>query len=755
MRFPAVNDCQSIPELVRLRAALHPTRVAAIYVDDDGSTSQLLYQDLWQKSLNVAASLATLTPASVPHAPLDAPRVMLIHPPGLDFLTSFIGAQIAGWIPVPTSYPKPYRAMPRVDAVAQNCSPSAILSTRQTIDAIDRRKLDVAAASLPMIACDEAPELIGDNDWQGQLPESSIALLQYTSGSTSEPKGVIVSQANVIANLKAIAQAFHVDVDLSDKNECTSAVSWLPFFHDMGLIGGVLAPIYCGYRSIFMSPQSFIQRPIRWFQLISQYKAVISGGPNFAYELCADRIAPSQAESLDLSSWNVAFCGAEPIRARTLHTFAQRFSPLGFRDSAFLPCYGLAEATLIAAGSDGPQTPKVMEVSREALRDLRVETVTETKPRRSKQVAGQKSDTVSLVACGIAALGTQVKIVDPDSCMELEEKQIGEIWLQGESITSGYWNRADENVSRFGNIKPAPSVKSATRWFRKAAPQEAQLPASGINTLRPSYLRTGDLGYLHDGQLYVTGRIKDIVIVRGRNYAPQDIELSVSSLGESIQGKAVAISIDGPRAESLALIVEIARDTPAGRHLSIVRNIRRAIISDHEVDPRVVLLVRPGTIPVTTSGKVQRSECRRRMLDGTLESRYRWERSGGTESPPLPIPELPTVASSQDRDLIESHVRDWLKAWLIARVGIAPDEIQLSKQFDEYGLDSLTAVELSGELEDWSGVELTPTNAWEHPSIQSMASLVTDGLISMLHDPSLPLQAEPDLQVHSWPTTAK
>jgi acyl-CoA synthetase (AMP-forming)/AMP-acid ligase II/acyl carrier protein len=754
MHSLAVNDCQSIPELVHFRASLHPTRVAAIYVDDEGVTSQLTYQDLWQKSSAIAESLTALGPA--PHADSadEAPRAMLIHPPGLDFLTSFIGVQLAGWIPVPTSYPKPHRPMPRVDAVARNCAPAAILSTRQTIDSIDRRKLDAAAASLPMIACDDVPSATGRLDWQSRLQESSIALLQYTSGSTSEPKGVIVSQRNVMANLSAIARSFHLEIDHSTGEDCISAVSWLPFFHDMGLIGGVLAPIFCGYRSIFMSPQSFIQRPIRWFQLISQYQAVISGGPNFAYELCADRIAPNQTESLDLRSWKVAFCGAEPIRARTLHAFAQRFNPLGFRDSAFLPCYGLAEATLIATGSDGPGTPQVMEISREALRDLRVESMAEAKTRRHKPSVSQKSESVSLVACGIPALGTQVKIVDPDSCLEMGETQIGEIWLQGDSVTSGYWNRAEENASRFAAIKLAPSAKPSSRWFRKSAARVDLPQDSTNNVLHQCYLRTGDLGYLHEGQLYVTGRIKDTVIVRGRNYAPQDIELTVSSIGESVQGKVAAIAIDGPRAESLAVIVEIARDTPANRYLSLVRDIRRSIIEDHEVDPRVVLLVRPGTIPVTTSGKLQRSECRRRMLDGALEPRYRWERSGGTESPPLPIPDLPAIASPRDREVIESHVRNWLKAWLVARVGIEPSEIQLDKQFDEYGLDSLTAVELSGELEDWSGVELTPTNAWEHPSIDSMASLVTDGLLGTLSEATQAIQAESDLPVHSYPSNA-
>ena len=747
MRFPSVNDCQSVPELIHFRATLHPTRVAAVFVDDAGLASQLTYGQLWEKSLAVAAHLIELAPDAGLGQPVESPRAVLVHPPGLEFLSAFIGSQLAGWIPVPTSYPKPFREMPRVDAVSRNCSPTAILSTRQTIETIDRRKLTPAAASLPLIACDEAPPVLGDIDWQRRSSSSSISLLQYTSGSTSEPKGVIVSQRNVMANLKAIGKAFHLECDESAEEDCVTAVSWLPFFHDMGLIGGVLAPIFNGYRCIFMSPQSFIQRPIRWFQLISQYQASVSGGPNFAYELCADRIAPNQVETLDLRSWRVAFCGAEPIRAQTLHSFSQRFSSLGFRDSSFLPCYGLAEATLLAAGTDGPRRPHVAKLNRQALRELRVESLDDPATRRPKQGDIRKANEVALVSCGSPGLDMQLKIVDPNSLEELGEKQIGEIWLEGPSVTAGYWNRPEENEARFGTIKASSKAAGLPRWFRKAV-KANNVGVASEQSSTPRYLRTGDLGYMHEGQLFVTGRIKDIIIVRGRNYAPQDIELSAASVGLPIQGKVVAVSIDGPRAESLAIIAEISRDASPQCYLSLVRDIRRMIINDHEIDPRVVLLVRPGTVPVTTSGKVQRSECQKRLLAGTFEPRFRWERSGGAESPPLPIPELPVVVGPDDREEIESHVRGWLQAWLVARAGIDPSEIAPDRQFDEYGLDSLTAVELSGELEDWSGVELTPTNAWEHPSIDSMAKLITDGLLHTANDLDTP-QGESEMQIPS------
>lgn len=728
MRFSSANDCPTLPELLRFRAARHPQRAAAIFVDDDGNETRLTYAQLWQQSITVANALSPLAVANRSHGPLEAPRALLLFPPGLEFLPAFMGAQLAGWIPVPTSYPKPHRAMPRLNSVARDCSPGAILTSSQTLSTLDTRHLDPVAAALPMVAVDSPAMLSGNLNWETSdvVSPESIALLQYTSGSTNEPKGVIVSQRNVMANLAAIASSFGLESDHSAADHAPTAVSWLPYFHDMGLVGGVLAPLFLGYRSVFTSPQSFVLRPIRWLKLISDYQASVSGGPNFAYELCADRIAPSQMQSLDLSSLRVAYCGAEPIRARTLHTFTQRFSSVGFRKSSFYPCYGLAEATLLAAGGAGPGIPRVIELDRSALRESRVELLS----GRSKRAA------LALVACGSATSGTSLKIVDPETAIELPERSIGEVWLQGDSITAGYWNRPEENARRFGTLKVSRKPGLMNRWFHRGHMSPSALsatPAESSATPEPNYLRTGDLGFLDDGLLYITGRIKDIVIIRGRNYAPQDIEQSVLDLGAPLQGRCVAISVEGPRAEGLAIIAEVARDASEASFHMLVRNIRRAVIDEHEIDPRLVLLVRPGSIPMTTSGKVQRSACRTDLIHGRLPSRYRWERSGGAESPPLPIPKLPAVVRASDQGEIEALIRDWLSQWLISRVGIEPVEIESDRRFDDYGLDSLTAVELSGELEDWSGVELTPANAWEHPTIASMAQWVASGLI----DPEL------------------
>ncbi len=746
MRLSPLADCRSLADLLQARAQLHADRSAAVFLHDSGQISELTYGELWRRAWDVADSLRNqVHRKDGEHSfgddaapPLDGQRVLLLFSPGLEFLPAFFGAQLAGMIPVPTCDPKPNRSMPRVDSVARDCSPAAILTTETTLREIDRKKLDSSARSLPLIAVDSCSDHSSSRTTERahSLTPDSTAFLQYTSGSTSAPKGVIVSQRNVMANLAAIIKSFRLDADTSSSSAATTAASWLPFFHDMGLIGGMLAPIYLGYRSVFISPQAFIRQPIRWLRMIDDYQAIASGAPNFAYDLCADRIAPSQVDAVDLSHWKVAFCGAEPIRAQSLRTFSHRFSSIGFRESSFYPCYGLAEATLIATGGDGPAVPSVLEVDRAALSRRKIE------PTANRT----KRDTAMLVSCGSAVQGTTVRIVDQDSRMVLPESTIGEIWLAGDSITKGYWNRPDENQHRFGQIQtrltPGRSFGLASglasKWFGRGTTGLA-IDADDDGT----YLRTGDLGFIRGGNLYVTGRIKDVVIVRGRNYSPQDIEGTVASIKGVTPGRVAAVSVEGPRAEGLGIVAELTRDTEDASFATTVRQIRRAVIDEHDIDPRLVLLARLGTLSVTTSGKLQRSLCRQAILEGTFKARYRWERNGGAESPPIPIPTLPEANSDRNCMVIESIVATWLGDWLIARLGIEPEEIQVDRRFDDYGLDSLAAVELSGELEDWSGIELTPANAWEHPTIAAMAELVA-GELKMLHSKakeSVPKQA--------------
>ncbi len=715
----------TFPEWIRHRASSHPDRTAVVFLDDRGGEQRWTYGELWRRGCSVADRLP---PVAEP-----APRGLLLFPPGIEFLAGFLGCQIAGWTPVPTCYPKPGREMPRFDSVATDCRPAAILGDRATLKAIDRERLCEAARTLPHVATDaadvdfgrETPEATdrhgtvqvsglassgGSANSGGELVHGvadsvtpdSLALLQYTSGSTSEPKGVMVRHRNLMANLNAIRRGFRVDWQSVDDQETATGVFWLPFFHDMGLIGGILTPLYVGGCTVLMSPRMFLQRPLRWLQAISDYSAAVSGAPNFAYQLCVDRISPDQTDSLDLSCWKTAFCGAEPILPRTLTDFANRFSSCGFRESSFYPCYGLAEATLLAAGGDGPAEPKMIQVARDSLRS----------GHAVIEPNGRGHGFQKLVSCGRPATDTDLRVVDPETHRPLADRVVGEIWLRGASVAAGYWGSSESD----------------------GGPFDARLDNGDRG-----YVRTGDLGFMHDGELFVTGRRKEVIILRGRNHFPQDIEATMKTAIGPDAGQAAGFSVEGPRGEALAVIVEVPRRTPDDELPELVRTIRRVVIEDHEVDPRHVLLVRQGTIPMTSSGKIRRNRCRELFDAGEIGHKYRYDRSSGSEQTPIAIPSLPSYPTRDDGPTIVAAVEGWLSEWLVVRAGVAPETVDFDKPFADYGLDSMTAVELSGELEDWSGVELTPMIAISYPTVSAMSRYIAGELVG---DPDL-ASAEP------------
>ncbi len=698
--MPSVEPsaASSLPQWIGDRAQRHPDRVATTFVDDDGNETSWSYQDVWIRACQFASRLREIQSPSVDK---DSPRALLLFPPGLEFITGLLGSQIAGWTPVPTCYPKPGRTMERLDSAAIDCLASAIVGDQSTLSLVDRAKLHVAARELPFIATDLNPRPLmttGGEGYDGfdphalSLTSESMAFLQYTSGSTTDPKGVMVRQRNLMANLESIRRGFKIDWQDDTNGDPVIGVFWLPFFHDMGLIGGLLAPLYVGGRTILISPRAFLQRPVRWLKMISDHRAVVSGAPNFAYQLCIDRIAPEQTDEIDLSSWKTAFCGAEPVLARTLIDFAHRFSSNKFSFSSFYPCYGLAEATLLAAGGDGPSEPKFFTVSREMLDGGRVE---ESPDGRGKAF-------LRIVSCGKAAYQTELLIVDPETKQVCEDRNIGEVWIRGTSVSEGYWNRGSENEERF-NVSTADE--------------------------RTGFCRTGDLGFMDQGELYVTGRLKDVVILRGRNLFPQDIESTVHDCLGSDSGRCAAFSVEGPRGEGLAIVAEVSRAMNDSELPEKARAIRRVVIDIHEVDPRNVLLVRPATVPVTSSGKVQRHRCRELFHSDDIRCRYRYDRAFLSEQAPISIPEIPTNLALADRGALCAMIERWLAEWLIVRAGVEPRDIDRDKPFSDYGLDSMTAVELSGETEDWSGIELTPVVAWNHPTIADLSHFIADELI--------------------------
>jgi acyl-CoA synthetase (AMP-forming)/AMP-acid ligase II/acyl carrier protein len=512
-------------------------------------------------------------------------------------------------------------------------------------------------ASLEWVTTDSEQLPGSDAFVRPELTGESIAFLQYTSGSTGSPKGVIVSHRNILSNHALCMQA-------CSQSEQSVTVSWLPHYHDMGLIGGILYSLYYGGSSVLMPPWAFLQSPRRWLRAISEFGGTISPAPNFAYELCARKLKPEDLEGLSLSSWDHALNGAEPIRLETLELFEKRFAPYGFHRSSFLPCYGLAEATLIVSGVRPQNSVTVTSLRKDALEHGRVELVQ------------TGDDGRSFVSSGLVPDGQQVAIVDPQTCRRLPELVLGEIWVSGPSVTRGYWNRPMETEEVFGGVlSDSPGAR---------------------------FLRTGDLGFVRGGALYITGRIKDLMIIRGKNCYPQDVELTVERAHSKFRpGGVAAFAIEVDREERLALVVEVDHRRGEPPADEIFDAIRRAVIEEHELDAQLIALVKPGDILKTTSGKIRRRACRAALLDGSL----------------------PILAkhSSGDAHPKTKDIETWLRTTLARHLRVSEREIDVTAPFARYGLESKDMIGLSGELQDWLRRPVAPTVFYEFPSITELA----------------------------------
>lgn len=509
---------------------------------------------------------------------LGAPgeRVLLLYPPGLEYIQAFFGCLYAGALAVPVYPPmRMDRPQPRLQAVASDCSPVAFLTlSRLAESAGTHGGPNLGLGALPWIATDRIPDDEGSRWHPPAIGAESLAFLQYTSGSTNLPRGVALTHANLLHNLRAMQQMIGLSPGLP-------GVSWLPPYHDMGLIGSLLQVVYSGLRGTFLSPLAFLQRPYRWLAAISRTRAVVSGGPNFAYDLCVRRITPEQRASLDLSTWEVAYNGAEPVLAETLDRFAEAFARCGFRREAFYPCYGLAESTLMVTGSRRGNGAVRRAVDTGALEKDRV-------------VPGSRT----LVSSGQGAPGLRVVIVDPASAARLPAGRVGEIWVAGPSVAQGYWGRPDETRQTFRAVR-----------------------ADGDGP----YLRTGDLGFLaDDGELFVTGRLKDLIIVDGRNHYPQDIELTVEQCHPAVRwGGCAAFAVDGGGwPERVVVVAEVQRPwrSSASSRTEIQNAIRTSVAEAHDLRLDDVVLLDPGGVFKTSSGKVQRHACREEYAAGALSA---------------------------------------------------------------------------------------------------------------------------------------
>ena len=666
---------QTLVDLLDYRAAQQPEHIVFRFINSDGrEDSSLTFAQLQRRARTIAAHLAE-------HV-VPGDRVVLLVPPGLDYVAAFFGCLLAGAVAVPAYPPNPRRADPRVARIVADCGARLALAS----DALMAR-LDGWLALTPELGgltwLDAGRLAHGDSmAWRPpQVTGASLAMLQYTSGSTGDPRGVMLAHSNLLHNSATI---HHVSAHRPGDN----GVFWLPPFHDMGLIGGILQPVYAGLSAALMAPATFLQRPFRWLEAMSRYRATTSGSPNFAYDLCVERITDEERASLDLSAWRTSFNGAEPIRADTIARFGEAFSASGLRRDVILPCYGLAEGTLLVSGGPAEAPPLLIHADRRALESGEL-----------RQPDAGAAEAV-LVASGCPVVDEIVAIVDPDRGVRCADGDVGEIWVAGASVAAGYWNRPEETTATF----------------------QARLAGSDA-----SFLRTGDLGVLVGGQLVVTGRLKDLVILEGRNYYPHDIEVAAERSHSSLRaGHSAAFSVPGDSRERLVLVAEVTRHHKSEEDSALFQAIRTELAGTIGVVPDEIVLIRQNTVPRTSSGKIQRRACRVAFLGGNLEVVGRWKAKGSDVVAP--------------KDAITAFVIDWVREEL----AVDPARLDPRTRLRDLGLDSLAATRLMVALEGRFGRRIDPARLWEQPDIGSLARHLAslEGGATTSHPVSVP----------QWPT---
>jgi 8-amino-7-oxononanoate synthase len=653
-------------ELLLHRARCQPDDIGFTYlVDGEDEQVHLTYRELDRQARAIGAWLEAHD--------LVGERALLLYPAGLEFIVAFFGCLYAGVVAVPVYPPRRNRSLKRIQSIADDADARVALTTELVLNRV--MPLIDETPHLKQLAwlatCSVPPEM--ERDWS--MPDvhgDTLAFLQYTSGSTGTPKGVVLNHANLVHNSALIAHAF-------EHGRSGKGVFWLPSYHDMGLIGGILQPLYIGRPNVLISPMSFLQKPYRWLSAISRFRGTTSGGPNFAYDLCVRKVTPEQRKTLDLSGWRVAFNGAEPVRAETLDAFSEAFAPCGFRREAFFPCFGLAEATLIVSGGYVAAPPVVRTFDAAAL--------------ARREVIDADPDDASmraLVGCGENLPDQKIVIADPESRTACPTGRIGEIWVRGPSVAQGYWQQPE----------------ASERTFR------ARLKDTGEGP----FLRTGDLGFLQDGELFVAGRLKDLIIVRGVNYYPQDLERTVQQSHSRLRSDCgAAFTVEAGGREELVIVQEVERHKQSDFD-GIFAAIRQAMAAEHELAPDAILLLRAGSVPKTSSGKIQRHACRDSYQAGTLEVVGQWSAADApAEARPAATleaadavarprrPAIPAVSGNGRHDA----ARDRLTQLVVDEIRRVAKErangMTLDSPIVETGMDSLERMEIVASLEEKFG----------------------------------------------------
>jgi acyl-CoA synthetase (AMP-forming)/AMP-acid ligase II len=597
------TQATTLNDLLRWRSLHQARRQAFIFLEHgEEDRERWTYADLDRKARIIAAKLQGMGAAGQ--------RILLLYRPGLDFIAAFFGCLYAGAIAVPAPLPSANRGSIRLSSIIGDAEPMGALTTATLLPVIQQCLMEIPeSGGMSCLETDSLPEDLAKEWRETSFCGDTLAFFQYTSGSTTTPRGVMVNHANLMSHF----EDFERDVAHSGDS---AIISWLPHFHDMGLIYGILHGVYRGIPSYLMAPTYFLQRPYRWLNAISRFKGTHTAAPNFAYDLCVRKISPELRDNLDLSGWEVALNGAEPVRAETLREFTDYFRPSGFRETTFCPGYGLAEATLKVTASRNGAAPTYCVVDAAALERNRIEDALE----------GQARSRV-LVGCGRPTTDIKVSIVDPETSRLCPPNTVGEIWASGPGVARGYWRRPEETERIFG--------------------------ARLVDTGDGPFLRTGDLGFMRGGQLYITGRVKDMMIVAGRNHYPQDIELTAEQSHAAIRkGCSAAFSVDADGEEKVVVVAEVdlhfkpatrkndgkpiaatASDQddvgqPDGPNVNrrptidgdeVIKAIRINVAESHELQLYKIILVKPGAVCKTSSGKIQRHACRNNFLGNRFE----------------------------------------------------------------------------------------------------------------------------------------
>lgn len=732
----SMQEPVSFIDVLKQRAIETPEHPAYIFLND-GETEgvRLTYAQLDVKVRAIAAFLQKRC------QPGD--RVLMLYPAGMEYLSAFLACIHADIVSIPAYPPRNKRHLPRFQSIVEDASAKVVITTTDILKDMERMFSNAPELSdLSWNTTDDIAESLADSWVDPELTGDRLAFLQYTSGSTSAPKGVMLTHGNLMYN-QAIVQAG------CEHDETTSYVSWLPLFHDMGL-GSALQGLYVGAPFIFMAPVAFIQQPVRWLRAISHYRAHTSGAPNFAYDLCVRKITETQCQGLDLSSWRVAFNGSEPVHPNTIARFIEKFKPYGFNPNAAMPCYGLAEATVAVVCVEIDKKPVVTAFDGDALTQHQVKAINETDPNALKMIGN-----------GRTLLDDKMIIVDPETRHTCPPDRVGEIWLSSRSNGIGYWQK--EEVS------------------------EETFRAYTADTNEGPYLRTGDMGFFYENELYVSGRIKDMVIIRGKNHYPQDIERTVeqsyvtedNAISFIQNGGAAAFSVEIDDKEELVIVAEVdrryqlvctrlakqmAQATEEGRIRShkvpeieenkdpwdvdpedVIANIRRAITESHDLHVHSVLLLKMGGLPKTSSGKVQRSRAKLQFLDGNLATVWISELTLSSENIPqgdastdeLSIEKLMSISVEKRPIWLEKQLQQILARELYMPVA----ELDPGKPLNGFGLDSLTAVEFGHNLETSLGVMINEVDLLEGMTLRHMTAEVIQQITAPDNKRPIPLQA--------------